>query len=138
MVKSIATADSIDDAVATMSEDKLNNNSAENIAEEDETSAEDEALAVTELDLLSPSAARDIKKKEKRVYVEPKFRVISISNIYSAVGYKIRIHRKNGNVIVGGLKHIDGNDAVISKYSSKGTVEMPISMAKIHKLEVYK
>jgi len=64
--------------------------------------------------------------------------VISISNIYSAVGHKVRIHRKNGNTIVGGLKQIDGNDAVISKYSSKGTVVMPISMAKIHKLEVYK
>ena len=139
MVKSIATADSIDDAVATISEDNLNNNNAENIAEEDETSEEDEVtVAVTELDLLPPSAARNIKKKEKKVYVEPKFRVISISNIYSAVGHKIRIHRKNGNIIVGGLKHIDGNDAVISKYSSKGTVVMPISMAKIHKLEVYK
>ena len=137
MVKSMATADSIDDAVATMSEDNINN--AENITEEDETSTEDEVpAAVTELDLLSPSAARDIKKKEKRVYVEPKFRVISISNIYSAVGHKVRIHRKNGNTIVGGLKQIDGNDAVISKYTSKGTVVMPISMAKIHKLEVYK
>jgi len=136
MVKSMATADSIDDAVATISEDNIDN--AEDIAEEDETSAEDEVHAVTELDLLSPSAARDIKKKEKRVYVEPKYRVISISNIYSAVGHKIRIHRKNGNVIVGGLKQINGNDAVISKYSSKGTVVMPISMAKIHKLEVYK
>lgn len=137
MVQSMATADNLDDAMATASEDNIEN--AENINSE-EALAEEEEPVLTELDLLSPKAVKDIKKKEKRVYVEPKFRVISIGNIRSAVGHKIRIYRKNGNTIVGGLKKIQGNNAVITQYSSrgKGKVTMPISIAKIHKLEVYK
>jgi len=139
MIKSIATGENINNNREAISEDDSesaivgteNDISAENNAESDEAS-------ITELDLLPAGAIRDIKKKENRVYTEPKFRVISIGSIHSAIGHKIRIHRKNGNTIIGALKRIDGNDAVISKYSNKGTVVMPISIAKIHKLEVYK
>jgi len=104
---------------------------------EDETS-ENEDSVITELDFLPAGTVRDIKRKEKKVYIEPKFRVVSLGDIRSAVGHRIRIYRKNGNMITGALKRVDGNDAVISRYTSKGTVIMPISIAKIHKLEVYK
>lgn len=93
---------------------------------------------ITELDLLPARAVRHMKKKEKKVYIEPKFRVVSIGNIHSAVGHKVRIHRKNGNTVMGGLKSVAGGDVVISRYTNRGTVVMPISIAKIHKVEVYK
>jgi len=135
MIKSIATGESISDRREETPEDGSESAIADT---ENDISAENDEASITELDLLPAGAIRDIKKKENRVYIEPKFRVISIGNIHSAIGHKIRIHRKNGNTIIGALKRIDGNDAVISKYSNKGTVVMPISIAKIHKLEVYK
>jgi len=137
MIKSIATGESINNNREAISED---DSEGTIVGTENDISAENDAEneSITELDLLPAGTIRDIKKKENRVYTEPKFRVISIGSIHSAIGHKIRIHRKNGNTIIGALKRIDGNDAVISKYSNKGTVVMPISIAKIHKLEVYK
>lgn len=105
---------------------------------DNEILADDEEAVISELDLLPASTVRAIKKKEKRVFVEPKFRVISIASIHTAVGYRIRISRKNGNTITGGLRRMNGNDAVISQYTSRGTVVMPISLSKINKLEVYR
>jgi len=133
MIKSTATGEN-------NSREAIENASGSAIADtQNDISADDnEETPITELDLLPAGAVKYIKKKEKKVYREPKFRVVSIGNIHSAIGHKIRIHRKNGNTIIGALKRIDGNDAVISKYSNKGTVVMPISIAKIHKLEVYK
>ena len=120
---------------ASMSEDSLNNDTEESIE-----NADDEMLepVITELDLLPAGTVRDIKQREKNVYVEPKFRVVSLGNIHSAVGHRIRIYRENGNIVTGALKRVSGNDAVISRYTGKGTVIMPISIAKIHRLEVYK
>lgn len=120
---------------------KAENSTAKNdalTAESEMLLADEKDSAITELDLLPARAVRDIKRKQKRVYVEPKFRVISIGNIHSAIGRRIRISRKNGNTITGGLKRVSGNDAVISQYTSRGIVVMPITMSKIHKLEVYR
>jgi len=136
MIKSTATGESSSNSREAILED--GSESAIVDTQNDISADDNEESSITELDLLPAGAVKYIKKKEKRVYREPKFRVISIGNIHSAIGHKIRIHRKNGNTIIGALKRIDGNDAVISKYSNKGTVVMPISIAKIHKLEVYK
>jgi len=150
IVKSMATGNQINNAKgllngseaslsasipASMSEDTLNTDTEESIE-----NADDEMLepVITELDLLPAGTVRDIKQREKNVYVEPKFRVVSLGNIHSAVGYRIRIYRENGNMVTGALKRVSGNDAVISRYTGKGMVIMPISIAKIHRLEVYK
>ena len=125
--------------IQSISTKNLNTDKSESeIANDQDELSTNKEDVITELDLLPARAVNNIKKKEKRVYKEPKFRVISINNIHSAVGYRIKIHRKNGNTIIGGLKRVDGNDAVISQYTSRGTVIMPISMSKINKLEVYR
>lgn len=135
----IQISDSTDATDASMSEEALNTDITDTNNVENEIATEDEEEPVfREIDLLPAGAVRDIKKRQKRVYVEPKFRVVSLGNIHSAVGHRIRIYRENGNMVIGALKRVDGNDAVISRYTSKGTVIMPISIAKIHKLEVYK
>jgi len=117
---------------------KHNSTSSQESANSKKNKSFNEEATITELDLLPAEAVKNIKSKEKRIYKEPKFRVISIRSIHSAVGHRIKIHRKNGNTMTGGLKRIDGNDAVISRYTSRGVVIMPISISQIHKLEVYR
>jgi signal transduction histidine kinase len=134
MMESVATGEvdvtSILDSGHSVSDEQQNE-----MAMED---AEELEPVITELDLLPPSAAKEIKAKTKRVYVEPKFHVISISSINSVVGSKIRIIKKNGNKITGSLKSIHGNDAVVSQRMSSGVATTPISIASIRKLEVYR
>ena len=99
---------------------------------------EDEDPQFSELDFLPPGAAKEAKSKKANVYVEPKFRVVSIGSISSAVGRPIRIQKKNGNTITGSLKGINGNEAVIVQRLSSGEAVTPISIATIKKLEVYR
>ena len=148
LVMSPATEQKDINATADQGEaDDLTNNPTNNLEapiasdvlnSENDMLADDEEPVITELDLLPPSAAHEIKKKQQKVYIEPKFRVISIGNIQSAIGYRVRIHRRNGNTITGALKRVSDGDAVVSRYTNKGTVVMPISLAQIHKIEVYK
>ncbi len=148
LVMSPATEQKDINATADQGEaDDLTNNPANNpeapiasdvLNSENDMLTDDEEPVITELDLLPPSAAHEIKKKQQKVYIEPKFRVISIGNIQSAIGYRVRIHRRNGNTITGALKRVSDGDAVVSRYTNKGTVVMPISLAQIHKIEVYK
>ena len=91
-----------------------------------------------EVDLLPAGTVKELEAKEKRVYVEPKYHVISINNIRSAIGKNIRILNSNGNSITGALKTISGNDAVVEQRLSSGLATTPISFAKIRKLEVYR
>ena len=148
LVMSPATEQKDINATADQGEaDDLTNNPTNNLEapiasdvlnSENDMLADDEEPVITELDLLPPSATHEIKKKQQKVYIEPKFRVISIGNIQSAIGYRVRIHRRNGNTITGALKRVSDGDAVVSRYTNKGTVVMPISLAQIHKIEVYK
>ncbi len=123
---------------ASVSSDVQDNSDATELSEETAQTETPIEESITELDLLPAKAVRDIKRKEKKTYKEPKFRVVSISNIYSAIGHKIRIHRRNGNTIIGGLKRVEGGDLLVSWYENKGNVVMPISISKIQKVEVYK
>lgn len=95
---------------------------------------------ITEKDFLLPGAVRALEKEKKKVFVEPKFRVVSIGSIHSAVGRKVRILQKNGTTIQGNLKDVSGNHAIISRRltASSGEAVTPISIAAIRKLEVYR
>ncbi|MEE9444729.1 MAG: hypothetical protein V3V19_03590 [Cocleimonas sp.] len=93
---------------------------------------------VTELDLLPKGTIKALEKNKKRVYVEPKFHVISIDSIRSLVGKSLRVHKKNGSTIIGYLQSVDGNDAVLNQRISGGTAITPISFSSIKKLEVYR
>ncbi|MEH6454930.1 MAG: hypothetical protein V7749_01280 [Cocleimonas sp.] len=106
----------------------------------DEQLVEDSDLdpSFKEVDLLPAATVKELKAKKKVVYVEPKFRVISISNIRSAVGKSIRIKNSKGQNIVGALKNVRNNDLIIEQRINGGLATIPISMAKIQKLEVYR
>lgn len=127
-----------EDITESQEENGASNSTAENTSTGSDILASNEEPAITELDLLPAKVVRSMNREKKKVYIEPKFRVLSLGNIHSAVGHRIRIYRKNGNIINGALKGINGNDALVSRYLKKGTIMMPISIAKIHKMEVYK
>ncbi len=114
--------------------------------EGNEVPANDEELALDddfeptfkESDLLPAGTVKELKAKEKKVYIEPKFRVVSISSIRSAVGKNIRILNTNDTSITGLLRKVNGNNAVIEQRLSGGLATTPVSLAKIRKLEVYR
>ncbi len=91
-----------------------------------------------EVDLLPAGTIKELQAKERQVFVEPKYHVISINNIRSAIGKNIRILNSNGNSITGALKNISGNDAVVEQRLNSGLAITPISFARIRKLEVYR
>jgi len=93
---------------------------------------------ITELNLLPPGTIKAIEKEKKRKYIAPKYHVVSISSIGSLVGKTLKIHKDNGSVIKGYLQNINGNDAIINRRMSSGTAIVPVSLASIKKLEVYK
>ncbi len=94
--------------------------------------------SLSELDLLPPAAVAEIKKKKQHVYVEPKFRVISLGALNSAVGKTIRIHRKNADSVTGVLVKRSARDVVIKQRMKGGSAITPIAVSRISKLEVYR
>jgi len=94
--------------------------------------------SVSELDLLPPPAVAEIKRKKNHVYVEPKFRVISLGALNSAVGKTIRIHRRNADSVTGILVKRSARDVVIKQRMKGGSAITPISVSRISKLEVYR
>ncbi len=80
----------------------------------DEQLVEEDELDPTfkEVDLLPAATVKELEAKKKIVYKEPKFRLISLSNIRSAVGKNIRIKNSKGQNIVGALKNVRNNDLI--------------------------
>ena len=111
------------------------------IENDDSLEAEEEIEPIaTEKDFLLPSAVKALEREKKKVFVEPKFRVVSIGSIRSAVGRKIRILKANGTTVLGNLKSVSGNNAIVASRltASSGEAITPISLAVIRKLEVYR
>ena len=106
----------------------------------DEQLVEEDELDPTfkEVDLLPAATVKELEAKKKIVYKEPKFRLISLSNIRSAVGKNIRIKNSKGQNIVGALRNVSNNDLIIEQRINGGLATIPISTAKIQKLEVYR
>ncbi|MEB8431296.1 hypothetical protein OO007_03590 [Cocleimonas sp. KMM 6892] len=136
MVQSVAKGD-LD---AVMSKDTSMEQESNEQAAMDEEVALDDDIEPTfkESDLLPAGTIKELKAKEKKVYIEPKFRVVSISSINSAVGKNIRILNSNDASITGLLRRVSGNNAVIEQHIGGGIATTPISLAKIRKLEVYR
>jgi len=111
-----------------------------NIEVETEELIEDEDIEPNfkEVDLLPAATVKELEAKKKFVYKAPKFRVISLSNVSSAIGKNIRIKNNKGKSIVGALKKITSGDLVIEQRINGGLAITPISMARIQKLEVYR
>ena len=122
-----------DQAADVMEGDSVNNEASEEVALED-----DYEPTFKEKDLLPEATIKELEAKEKKVYVEPKYHVVSIASIRSVVGKNIRILNKNDKSITGLLKTVRGNDAVVEQRLNGGLATTPISLAKIRKLEVYR
>ncbi len=117
----------------------MNRNGNQAVANEEELALDDDIEPTfKESDLLPAGTIRELKAKEKKVYIEPKFRVVSISSIRSAVGKNIRILNTNDTSITGLLRKVNGNNAVIEQHLGGGVATTPVSLAKIRKLEVYR
>ncbi|MCK5811196.1 MAG: hypothetical protein KAH00_08895 [Cocleimonas sp.] len=117
-------------------------NSAESLADMSETEDEAyEAVTLTDQDLLRPQVIAALEKKkirEKKSYIEPKFQVISVRRASGAVGYKIRLAKKNGKVLEGILSKISGGQLIVKQNLQGGMVTMPITLGSVRKLEVYR
>jgi len=122
-------SDVVEETGATMADD---------IAETEGESEDALEPSLSELDLLPPAAVAEIKKKKQHVYVEPKFRVISLGALNSAVGKTIRIHRKNAGSVTGILVKRSARDVVIKQRMKGGSAITPIAVSRISKLEVYR
>lgn len=132
MVENIAGGNvkSINDLNANTNNDEL--------IEEEMMVDEDLEPSFKEVDLLPAATVKEMEAKKNKVYKEPKYRVISLNNIRSAVGKNIRIKNTNGTSIIGALKNINANDLVIEQRINGGLATTPISFARIEKLEVYR
>jgi len=126
-------SENTEQATEGMEGENVNEEMSEEVALED-----DYEPTFKEKDLLPPGTIKELEAKEKKVYVEPKYHVVSIASIRSAVGKNIRILNKNDKSITGLLKTIRGNDAVVEQRLNGGLATTPISLAKIRKLEVYR
>lgn len=91
-----------------------------------------------EVDLLPAATVKEMEAKKNKVYKAPKFRVISLNNIQSAMGKSIRIQNKSGRSIIGALKNVNSTDLIIEQRINGGLATTPIAFAKIEKLEVYR
>lgn len=90
-----------------------------------------------EVDMLPKGAVKELQAKQKP-YVSPKYHVVQIGRINSLVGRSIRIRKSNGRVVAGSLQKVRGNNAVIKQRIHGGEAVIPVSIATIRKLEVYR
>lgn len=118
----------------------ITNSQTENEESQEDVAFVDEDIEPTfkEVDLLPAATVKELESKKKVIYKEPKFRVISLNNVRSAVGKNIRIKSTNGRSITGTLKNIKANDLVIEQRINGGLAIAPIAFANIEKLEVYR
>lgn len=90
-----------------------------------------------EVDLLPKGAIKELQAK-KKPYISPKYHIVQIGRINSLVGRSIRIRKSNGRVVAGSLQKIRGNNAVVKQRIHGGEAVIPVSIASIRKLEVYR
>ena len=112
---------------------------SESLAEAD--GEEYEEVILTDQDLLRPQVIAALEKKkirDKKSYIEPKFQVISIRRANGAIGYKIRLAKKNGKVLEGVLSKIRGGQLIVQQNLYGGVATTPIAMRSVKKLEVYR
>lgn len=133
-LESVVNTDGIDEAAdTTMAQDLADEAAATDSESEDRLEP-----SLSELDLLPPPAVAEIQRKKQHVYVEPKFRVISLGALQSAVGKTIRIHRRNADSVTGVLLKRTAGDLVIKQRMKGGSAITPIAVSRISKLEVYR
>jgi hypothetical protein len=99
-----------------------------------------EETILTDKDLLAPQVIAALEKQQKRQqksYIEPKFQTISIRQVNGAIGYKIRLAKKNGKVLEGILSKISNDQLIVKQNLYGGMATTPIAMESVKSLEVY-
>jgi hypothetical protein len=102
---------------------------------------EEESSVFSEQELLSPqvrAALKAQKERQQQSYKQRTFKMISTQHANSAVGYKIRLAKKNGKVFEGILRNIQGGQLIIEHRLYGGVATTPISLNSVKKLEVYR
>ena len=138
------TNSTIVENIATGKTDGMNVIDESNIENKNEIPTEKIAIdgdldpSIKELDLVPASTVKKLDAKKEVVFKAPKYRVISLNNIRSAMDENIRIESTNGHSIVGALKNIDNNDLIIEQRINGGLATIPIAFSKIQKVEVYR
>lgn len=140
MVKAVVTGEEGIEISEDLSEEVLLDENGEAITESLDEEFVDESIepVVKEIDLMLPAAIAEIKKRENKTYKEPKYHLANVNSIHSFVGKPIRILRSNGSVIAGSLKKINGSSAYVAQRLYSGVATVPVSIASIRKLEVYR
>ena len=135
IVESIASGDADPMTAINVAREEI-----ETAESSEETYADDEEFSESfqEVDFLPEPLVKKLKDKEKVVYKSPKYQVISLNNIGSAIDKNIRVKNTNGSSIVGALRNIENNDLIIEQRINGGLATIPIAFSKIQKVEVYK
>ena len=100
-----------------------------------------EEMVLSDQDLLSPQVINALERNKKRQlksYIEPKFHLINLRRANGAIGYKVRLSKKNGKVLEGLLSKIEGQQLIVKHTLQGGIATMPISMRMVKTLEVYR
>lgn len=93
----------------------------------------EEMVSFSEKDLL-PSAS-----VAKKALAARSFQELNPTKADSVRGARVRLMKHNGDLVKGSIVGLKGNKLVISKYvSNKGTIEAPIPLSSIKKMEVYR
>jgi len=93
---------------------------------------------IKETDFMTKEAALAFEAKKNKTYLEPKFIIIKRSQAHEAIGYNIRVINTHGNTTIGLLTGIRGGKLVISKRVVEGEAIVPMDLAAVRKLEVYR
>jgi hypothetical protein len=97
---------------------------------------EDEPVFYKEDDLLPAAAVAQRTKKPVPVHM---YRALNPYKAHSAIGYQIRLQKRDGTLIKGSIKNVRNGKIILMRYvkEGRGMVEAPVSMSSIRKLEVY-
>lgn len=102
---------------------------------------EEESRIFSEQELLSPqvrAALKAQKERQQQSYKQLTFKMISTQQANSAIGYKIRLAKKNGKVFEGILRNIQDRQLIIEHRLYGGVATTPIALNSVKRLEVYR
>ena len=89
-------------------------------------------------DYLPPEAQAALEKQKNRVFTDPHYRDMSIYNARRAIGMRVRVSWKDGKTAAGKLDAVQGGDLIVTLRRKEGVAQVPISMSRLKKLEVYR
>jgi hypothetical protein len=96
---------------------------------------------ITAKDLLADKVIAALEEQQKRRqqrYIEPQFQIINTKQANGAVGYTIRLVKKNGTLLQGILSNIIDGQLIVKQTLHGGIATTPITMHSIKTLEVYR